>query len=249
MSIHHIIRIDDDMCHIGCSGWFYWHWKGKFYPESIPQNKWFQHYTKYFDTVELNSPFYHFPKLSTAKTWYRNAPKDFIYTLKVNRFITHIKKFKNTKKLIKDFYKLGNALNEKMGCFLFQLPPSLKYNKEKLNEIIKQLDSKKKNVVEFRHESWFREEVYDEFKKNKVIFCIVSSPEMPEDFIKTAEDVYLRFHGKASMYGSLYTNKELKNWAKKIKKSQAKNVWAYFNNDDNANAVKNSLYLRKILKA
>ena len=246
MSIRCMSLIEDNMYYIGCSGWFYWHWKGKFYPENIPQNRWFQYYTKYFNTVELNYPFYRFPKLSTAKTWYRNAPKDFIYTLKVNRFITHIKKFKGTSRLIRDFYKLGDELKEKMGCFLFQLPPSLKYNNEKLSEIIKQLDKEKKNVIEFRHESWFREEVYDEFKKNKVIFCIVSSPEMPEDFIKSAEDVYLRFHGKASMYGSLYTNKELENWAKKIKKSRAKNVWAYFNNDDNANAVKNSLYLKKL---
>ncbi len=236
------------MYYIGCSGWFYWHWKKRFYPENIPQSKWFQHYAKHFDTVELNSPFYHFPKLSTAKSWYRNAPDNFIYTLKVNRFITHIKKFKGTKKLIKDFYKLGNALNEKMGCFLFQLPPSLKYNEEKLNEIIKQLDAERKNVVEFRHESWFTEEVYDKFKKNNIIFCIVSSPEMPETFAKTADDIYIRFHGKMSMYGSLYTNKELKNWAKKIRKSRAKNVWAYFNNDDNANAVRNALELRKILK-
>ncbi len=237
------------MYRIGCSGWFYWHWKGKFYPKDIPQNKWFKHYTEYFNTVELNSSFYRFPKLSTAKTWYRQAPKDFIYTLKVNRFITHIKKFKNTKKLIKDFYKLGNVLNQKMGCFLFQLPPSLKYNKDKLNEIIGQLDPKRKNVIEFRHESWFNKEVYDKFKENKIIFCIVSSPEMPEDFIKTADDIYIRFHGKEDLYGSKYTNKELKSWAKKIKKCKARNTWAYFNNDDNANAVGNSLELKKVLKA
>ena len=237
------------MYHIGCSGWFYWHWKRKFYPANLPQSKWFQFYAKHFSTVELNSPFYHFPKLSTAKAWYRNSPKNFIYTLKVNRFITHIKKFKGTSGLIKDFYKLGDGLKEKMGCFLFQLPPSLRFNMEKLNEIIKQLDAERNNVIEFRHESWFTEEVYDKFKKNNIIFCIVSSPEMPETFAKTADDIYIRFHGKEDLYGSNYSNKELKSWAKKIKNSRARNTWAYFNNDSNAYAVKNSLCLKEILRA
>lgn len=232
---------------IGCSGWFYWHWKGIFYPQDIPQSKWFQHYIKYFDTVELNSPFYHWPKQSTAKTWYRQAPEDFVYTLKVNRLVTHIKKFKGTSRLVKDFYKLGDELKEKMGCFLFQLPPSLRYSENKLKEIVEQLDPEKKNVVEFRHVSWFKKEVYDQLVKNNVIFCIVSSPELPEDFVKTADDIYIRFHGKGSWYGSNYSNKDLRQWCQKIKKAKAKNVWAYFNNDTNAYAVKNSLYLKKLL--
>jgi uncharacterized protein YecE (DUF72 family) len=232
---------------LGCSGWFYWHWKGKFYPEDLPQSKWFQHYTKYFNTVELNSPFYHWPKISTAKSWYRQAPKDFVYTLKVNRMITHIKKFKNTSKLVKDFYKVGCELKDKMGCFLFQLPPSLKFSENKLKEIIKQLDTEKKNVIEFRHESWFKKEVYKELKNNGIIFCIVSAPNLPEDFVKTSDDVYIRFHGKGRWYASNYSDDELKEWAEKIKKSKAENVWAYFNNDTNAYAVNNCLYLKKIL--
>jgi len=235
------------MYRLGCSGWFYWHWKGKFYPENMPQSKWFKYYTKHFNTVELNSPFYHFPKISTAKTWYRQAPENFVYTLKVNRVITHIKKFKGTKKLINDFYKVGEQLKEKMGCFLFQLPPNIKFKTEKLKEIINQLDLEKKNVIEFRHLSWFQKEVYDELKSNNIIFCTVSSPKLPEDIVKTTNTIYIRFHGKGFWYGSNYSNGELELWAKKIRKSKAKEVWAYFNNDANAYAVKNCLYLKKIL--
>jgi uncharacterized protein YecE (DUF72 family) len=236
------------MYYIGCSGWFYWHWKGKFYPEDIPQSRWFRHYTETFTTVELNAPFYRFPQLSTAKSWYRNAPPDFTYTLKVNRTITHIKKFKGTTRLIKDFYKLGDELKEKMGCFLFQLPPSFRYSESKLQEILRQLDPAKKNVLEFRHESWFVEEVYEELKKRGVIFCIVSSARLPDTFIKTADDVYIRFHGPASRYSSNYSNKELQTWAKRIRRSHAKSVWAYFNNDYNAYAPQNALYLRQLLQ-
>lgn len=235
------------MYYLGCSGWFYWHWKGKFYPESIPQYRWFQHYLKFFNTVELNSPFYHWPKLTTAKSWYRQAPKDFVYTLKVNRLITHMKKFKGTSRLVKEFYKLGDTLKEKMGCFLFQLPPSLKFNERKLNEIINQLDPEKKNVIEFRNITWFNKEVYEKLKRNGIIFCIVSAPKLPEDFVKTTDDIYIRFHGRGWWYASNYSEEELKVWAEKIKKSKAKDTWIYFNNDANAYAVKNCLYLKKLL--
>ena len=236
------------MYHIGCSGWFYWHWKGVFYPASLPQRTWFTHYTQHFRTVELNSPFYRFPKQSTAQNWYRQAPKGFVYTLKVNRMITHIKKFKGTDELIQTFYKLGDALKEKMGCFLFQLPPTLTFSEERMQEIVEQLDPEKKNVIEFRHQSWFRDEVYRELKKQGIIFCTVSSPSLPETIVKTARDVYVRFHGKGSWYVSKYTEKELQSWARKIKQAKARNVWAYFNNDRNAYAVKNARSLRNLLE-
>jgi len=236
------------MNYLGCSGWFYWHWKGKFYPTDLPQSKWFQYYAKHFNTVELNSPFYHFPKQSTAKNWYRQAPKDFVYTLKVNKAITHVKKFHDTEKLIKEFYKLGDELKEKMGCFLFQLPPSLKYSEKKLEEIIEQLDLEKKNVIEFREKSWFRKEVYEELKKANIIFCIVSSPILPEEFVKTSKDVYIRFHGKTAWYRYNYSLSELKEWVERIKKAKPEDLWAYFNNDANAFAVENCLQLKKMLE-
>jgi uncharacterized protein YecE (DUF72 family) len=236
------------MNYLGCSGWFYWHWKGKFYPTDLPQSKWFQYYAKHFNTVELNSPFYHFPKPSTAKNWYRQAPKGFVYTLKVNKAITHVKKFHDAEKLIKEFYKLGDELKEKMGCFLFQLPPSLKYSEKKLEEIIEQLDLEKKNVIEFRDKSWFRKEVYKELEKANIIFCIVSSPILPEEFVKTSKDIYIRFHGKTAWYRYNYSLSELEEWAERIKKAKPDNLWAYFNNDANAFAVENCLQLKKMLE-
>ena len=236
------------MNYLGCSGWFYWHWKGKFYPNELPQSKWFQYYMQHFNTVELNSTFYHFPKQSTAKNWYRQAPKGFVYTLKVNKNITHIKKFADTQREIKDFYKLGDELKEKMGCFLFQLPPSLKLDSNLLEKIIEQLDPERKNVIEFRDKSWFKHEVYENLKKANIIFCTVSSPTLPEDFVKTSKDVYIRFHGKTAWYRHDYSQEELKAWSDRIKKAKPENVWVYFNNDANASAVDNCLKLRKLLE-
>ena len=234
--------------YVGCSGWFYFHWNERFYPNELPQNKWFKFYTEKFNTVELNSTFYRFPKPSTAKAWVRQSPPNFIYTLKVNRMITHIKKFKNCRTLIKEFYAVGDVLKEKLGCFLFQLPPSLKFSKQKLNEIINQLDLDKKNVIEFRHPTWFTQEVYEKLKDHNIIFCCVSAPGLPEHVIKTADDIYIRFHGKEHWYWYNYTREELSTFARKIKSLKPKNTWAYFNNDSNAYAPWNALDFRKLLE-
>jgi hypothetical protein len=96
---------------VGCSGWFYWHWKGQFYPAELPTNKWFMHYAKKFKTVELNAPFYSWPTLATVETWKKQAEKnDFVYTIKVCELITHIKRFKGTKELIRDFGFIADLL-------------------------------------------------------------------------------------------------------------------------------------------
>lgn len=236
------------MYHIGCSGWFYRHWKGKFYPDDIKQKDWFSHYSGIFNTVEMNSPFYRFPTKSTMKQWNRQSPEGFVYTMKVNRMITHIKKFKDVSDRIRQFYEMGDILGDKMGCFLFQLPPNLQYSDKKLKEIVGQLDLERKNAIEFRHTSWFTDTVYKELRKSSVMFCVISSPELPEEFAKTADDIYLRFHGKPEFHKSRYDKNELRTWADKIKKSKAKNAWIYFNNDYDANAPNNALELQEMLQ-
>ena len=235
--------------HIGCSGYFYWGWKGKFYPEDLKPNQWFKYYSSVFDTVEINSTFYHFPKSSTIKKWYKDSPENFVFSVKVNKTITHLKKFKDTQDLINQFYKVvSENLNEKLGTFLFQLPPSYKYSKNNLQKIINQLNPEFKNVVEFRHKSWWNEEVYKILKENNICFCSISSPKLPEDLIKTSDFGYVRFHGKEGWYNYDYSDKELKEWAEKIKQAQFKECFIYFNNDYNAYAPKNALTLKEMLK-
>ena len=233
---------------IGCSGWSYPDWKGVVYPESLPASKWFSHYATLVGTVEVNYTFYHFPKEKTIVNWEERAPKGFIYTLKAPRLITHIKRFSDCKKLLDDFYKICARLKDKLGCVLFQLPPSAYFDMAKLEKILDLLDPDFKNVLEFRHPSWWRKETYATLRKHSVIFCAVSAPLLPEDLIKTADEVYVRFHGAASWYAYDYSKAELAAWADKIGAARAKRVWAYFNNDVGGFAVRNSLELQKMLK-
>lgn len=224
----------------------YNHWKGRFYPRDIPKTKWFSYYASMFRTVELNSPFYHFPKDETVKKWAKESPEDFIFTMKASRIITHVKRFSNASEWIERFYNVCSLLEEKLGCILFQLPPSMKFSTEKLAQIVSQIDPDFRNVVEFRHPSWYNEEVYAVFREQGIIFCTVSSPTMPDQVVKTADNIYLRFHGSNFLYAGRYSKKQLENWSKKIRKARPKTIWAYFNNDAFANAPKNCIELSKI---
>ena len=122
---------------IGCSGWFYWHLRGTFYPTQMPTKEWFAHFADHFRTVELNAPFYSWPTLATVQSWQTQAQgREMIYTVKVSELITHIKKFEGTKTLIRDFGFIADLLGPLMGCFLFQLPPSYQYSRARLRAIL-----------------------------------------------------------------------------------------------------------------
>lgn len=242
------VQRDPPRLNIGCSGWYYRGWRGVFYPEDIPDKDWFSYYRGNFDTVELNAPFYSWPKVATVRTWLRQArEEEFVYTVKVNELITHVKKFSGTKELIRDFGYIADLLGERMGCFLFQMPPSYHYTPMRLKSIISQLDPARRNVVEFRHESWWNEKVYSAFRKAGIIFCACSGPKLPDDLVKTADDIYIRFHGPEKWYNHDYSKEELSSWSDRIQKSGAKRVWAYFNNDYNGFAIKNAHMLIKLL--
>jgi len=235
--------------HIGCSGWFYSHWRGIFYPrqEVTPKN-WFAYYANVFRTVELNAPFYRWPKPATVRRWYREAPPGFIYTVKVNRLITHDKRLTGTKQLVRDYYAIADTLREKMGCFLFQFPPSFKYSAANLKKIVNQLDPARKTVVEFRHKSWWQEKVYVALRERGLTFCAVSAPRLPETFPSGQPVAYFRLHGKSQWYRHDYTPAELAEWRDRILASGAREVWVYFDNDRNGYAVKNALQLRRALR-
>jgi len=215
----------------------------------MPSNEWFNYYGDRFKTVELNAPFYSWPTIATVKTWIRQAGRrKFIYTVKVSELITHIKRFEGTEELVKDFGYIADLLGPRMGCFLFQLPPSYHYTSERLYNIVSQLDPLRRNVVEFRHRSWWNEEVYNAFRKSGIIFCSCSGPKLPDELIKTAADIYIRFHGVKQWYRHDYTKEELAVWTQRIHESKAMQVWVYFNNDRDCYAIQNAQELLKQLK-
>jgi len=234
--------------HLGTSGWSYKDWKGRFYPEELPQKDWLPYYGEHFNTVEINMTFYRFPKPETLQGWLDKVPAHFKFTLKANRQITHFKKIKGVKNEVRYFYVLANSLEEKLGCILFQLPPSLTMDLDLLEEFLSILSTKYKNVIEFRHESWYTEKVYKLLETYKVIFCIVSSSKVPKTVVETTETTYSRFHGLTGGYRYSYLDEELKRWAETIKKTKSKECYIYFNNDYQAHAVANCRTLGEILQ-
>jgi len=234
--------------HSGTSGWSYQGWKGRFYPEELSQKEWFPFYVQHFNTVEINMTFYRYPKPETLTGWMGKVPEKFKFTLKANRQITHYKKIKGVKSDVRYFYILADNLKEKLGCILFQLPPSFTLDLGLLEEFLSTLSPEYKNVIEFRHESWYTEEVYDLLKSHQVIFCVVSSKKVPNTIVETTETCYFRFHGLTGGYRYCYTDEELKEWAEKIKKTKAKECYIYFNNDYQAYSVVNSKKLGEFLQ-
>lgn len=233
---------------IGCSGWFYWHLRGTFYPTQMPTKDWFAHYADHFSTVELNAPFYSWPTIGAVQTWRRQAEgRPMTYTVKASELITHIHRFKGTEVLVRDFGYIADLLGPLMGCFLFQLPPSVHYSPALLDSIVGQLDPTRRNVIEFRHPTWWNDDVYAAFEKVGAIFCSCSGPRLPDELIKTADDIYVRFHGVERWYRHDYSTEELAVWARRIAEAKAKRVWVYFNNDFDGYAIKNAAMLADIL--
>jgi uncharacterized protein YecE (DUF72 family) len=241
---------DPPALNIGCSGWFYWHLKGSFYPSQMPTKEWFAHYANHFNTVELNAPFYSWPTLKTVQSWDKQAKgRAMVYTVKAPELITHIKKFEDTETLVQDFGYIADLLGPRMGCFLFQVPPSYHYSADRLNTILRQLDPALRNVIEFRHPSWWTEDVYAAFEAAGAIFCSCSGPRLPDVLVKTARDIYIRFHGVQRWYRHDYSHDELAVWANRIRDAGADRVWCYFNNDFDGYAIKNAKMLAEILSA
>lgn len=235
---------------VGTSGWSYEHWKrGVFYPKNFPKKEELIFYAKLFKTVELNASFYHLPKVETFNNWYDQTPRDFLFSVKASRFITHIKRLKDCREPWDRFIDNAKNLKEKLGPALFQLPPRWKVDSQRLKDFVKILDKKLKYVFEFRDPSWFCDEVYKILRKKNIALCIADSPNLPSAEEITANFVYIRLHGSKSLYSSRYTNEELKDWAKKIKKflKEGFDVYVYFNNDAYGYAVENAREISQIL--
>ncbi len=235
--------------YIGCSGYHYKEWKDIFYPPGLPQKKWFEYYNSHFNTLELNVTFYRFPQLKFLKNWYDISSPDFIFTVKAPRLITHYKKFNECEDLLNDFYTTTIAgLNEKLGTVLFQLPPSFAYSPASLELIIKSLSAEVKNVLEFRHSSWWQKEVFDRFKKEKICFSGISHPRLTDEVVVTDKIAYYRFHGVPELYYSAYSDEKLKSVADVLLKNKAiTKAFVYFNNTATIGAIENALWLKKYL--
>jgi uncharacterized protein YecE (DUF72 family) len=228
--------------HIGCSGFHYKDWRGAFYPQDLPQKKWFDYYCEHFNTLELNVTFYRFPQLSFLQNWYTKSPDSFRFSVKAPRAITHYKKFNDVTDLISSFYEtINNGLQEKLGATLFQMPTSFSYDEQRLERIINTLDPSFNNILEFRHLSWWREDVYKTLADHHIAFCGMSHPSLPDHVIQNTPVIYYRFHGVPNLYRSPYSIAFLQNVVDTVKlNKQAQEGWFYFNNDYDAVGVANA---------
>jgi uncharacterized protein YecE (DUF72 family) len=235
--------------YIGTSGWQYYHWKGKFYPEDLSSKDFLKFYSKYFNTVEVNTSFYHFTKKSTFEKWEKEVNRNFLFSIKLHRLFTHFRKLKlnkDDKRILKETIESYKVLGKNLGPILIQLPPSLKKDLKVLEKFLKNFKNLKL-AIEFRHKSWLDKETYNFLKKKKIAFVISDSPRWSTDIVKTTDFVYIRFHGKPKLFSLKYEKEELQRYAREIKKLKPKILLAYFNNDAEGYAIEDALEFKKIL--
>jgi uncharacterized protein YecE (DUF72 family) len=236
------------MYYLGTSGWSYPGWKGRFYPPDLSSSDWLAFYSQHFSTVEINMTFYRYPKPETLRGWLERTPPHFTFTLKANRQITHLKRLRNVKNEVRYFYILAGSLRDKLACILFQLPPSITRDLGLLEDFLSTLSPEFRNVIEFRHESWYDEEVWERLQSHRVTFCTVSSGRVPATPVETSAAAYFRFHGLTGGYRYNYSDEELGRWAETIRAVKAEDCYVYFNNDYQAQAVANCQKLAGLLK-
>jgi len=237
--------------YIGTSGWVYPHWRDVFYPPKLPQSKWLEFYTGYFSTVELNNSFYRLPSEQAFSNWRATSPEGFRYAVKVSRFITHIKRLKDVAEPIETFLQRARHLNEKLGPLLYQLPPNMHRNDERLESFLPLLPKGLRHVIEFRHQSWLDEEVFDILRRHNIGFCVFDMPGLPCPLLATADFAYIRFHGSTGLYFSCYSDEELEEWARSISvlAKDLDTVYIYFNNDAEGFAIKNAQTMAECLQS
>jgi uncharacterized protein YecE (DUF72 family) len=236
---------------VGCSGWVYKHWRGQFYPEGLPQKRWFERYSQEFDTVEINASFYRVPLSSTFEGWREKAPPGFRYAVKVNRFITHMKKLLDCEEPLVQFIALARTLEGTLGPLLYQLPPSLHKDVARLGAFLERLPRDLEHVVEFRHASWYDEEVRALLDRHGVGFVAHDLRGLTAPRWASGRTAYVRFHGTGGKYWGRYSPDEIADWTRWCLEQgrEGRSVWCYFNNDIHGHAIEDARALKATIAA
>ncbi|MGA7951454.1 MAG: DUF72 domain-containing protein [Thiobacillaceae bacterium] len=217
--------------YVGTSGYSYKEWKGNFYPEDLPAARMLHYYAERFRTVEINNTFYRMPKTSVLEAWAGEVPADFRFVLKASQRITHIQRLKDADESLAYLLDVAGTLNERLGPLLFQLPPNLKKDAPRLREFLALLPSQRRAALEFRHPSWFDEEVFALLRDHQAVLCIAEAEgnlEVP--FVATADWGYLRLRRPD------YGDTELKAWVKRVRAQPWQEVFVFFKHEDEGKA-------------
>jgi uncharacterized protein YecE (DUF72 family) len=215
--------------YVGTSGYSYPKWKGKFYPKDLPAKGMLGYYGENFRSVESNSTFRGMPKPEALERWIEEVPADFKFALKAPQQITHIKRLKDSKDLVSNLFEVAGVLQKRLGPVLFQLPPNFKKDATRLLEFLALLPKGSRSAFEFRHETWFDEEIFELLKKHKAALCIAEADnELKVPFVSTTDWGYLRLRRED------YSDAELKGWVKKVQKHDWSDAFVYFRHEDTA---------------
>jgi uncharacterized protein YecE (DUF72 family) len=238
---------------LGCSGWNYAHWRnGVFYPPRLAARKWLAFYAREFETVEINTTFYRLPRRDSVARWVEETPEGFTFAVKVSRYITHIKRLADVGEHLPLLYERIEPLlrSPKLGPLLWQLPPTFKADFHRLATALEHTHDGHRHAFEFRHPSWFRDELYTLLREHRVALVIGDRPQV-NDFQThelTADFTLVRFHSGTRGRDGNYSHGELDEWAERLAHWSAEvDVYAYFNNDWEGFAIENARYLRSRL--
>jgi uncharacterized protein YecE (DUF72 family) len=235
---------------IGTSGWNYDDWRGRLYPEGLGKGRWLRRYGECFDTVEVNSTFYRLASRDAVARWVDDTPSDFVFACKASRYLTHMKRLRDLAQGIERFYERIEPLvdSRKLGPLVWQLPERFRRDDEVLASALAELPQGR-HCFEFRHDSWFREDVYELLREHGVALVIGDHPERSfQTYELTADWTLVRFHhGRRGRRGN-YSERELDVWSRRIAAWRSRTeVFAYFNNDWEGFAPRNALSLRRRL--
>jgi uncharacterized protein YecE (DUF72 family) len=237
-------------CWIGTSGWSYRHWRGPFYPGDMAKgSEQLRFYVERFDTVEVNGTFYRLIEVGTFRRWREATPDNFVFACKGSRYLTHMKRLKEAGQGVGRFFERVEALEDKLGPIVFQLPGRFKPDRERLTGFIEALPPAQRYAFEFRDPAWFQPEILEALAARNVALCLYEFAGQEAPLEVTADFVYIRLHGPDGPYQGSYSDEALAAWAKRIAAwaKQDLDVYCYFDNDDRGYAPHNALRLRELL--
>lgn len=234
---------------IGTSGWQYKHWRDTFYPRGVPQGRWLEFYSQRFDTVELNNSFYMLPKEESFRAWAERTPPGFVFSVKLSRYLSHVKKLADPEEPIERFFGRAGALGSKLGPVLLQLPPTMPLDLDRLDRVLDLLPSGVRVAVECRHESWYIPGLRRCLEAHNAALVLADTPKRTMPHWRTADWGYVRFHEGTARPRPCYSRVALSGWAKELATlyQPGEDVFVYFNNDPRACALRDALVFARLM--
>ncbi len=229
---------------VGTSGWQYRSWRGRFYPDGLPQRRWLDHYAARFACVEVNNTFYNLPAAETFARWGAETPHDFRFVLKLSRYLTHIRRLREPEDSVRLFLERAEPLAAKTGPLLLQLPPTMRCDVERLDAALSAFPRRWRIAVEFRHASWYTDDVAACLRTHDAALCLTDRRGQPQQPMwRTSTWGFVRFHEGRATPHPCYGDTSLRSWVTRIRAlwAPADDVYAFFNNDPGGCAVRDAV--------